>query len=109
MPATRADLQTEIASLRKYIKDRSDSLAELKPLHDVASVKAAKQVQDAIDTAKSKLRDDEILLAELESKRGPTPISPHPFFVHPKSLSSSSEKAAAVPPAASSELPAPKT
>ena len=81
-PPTRADLQTEIAALQKYIADRTKIQGALKAGQDTDSKQAAQEFNAPIAAAKQKLHDDDIQLAALEASIP----DQTPFLIHPFSL-----------------------
>jgi hypothetical protein len=79
-PPTRADLQTEITTLNKYITDRTKVLTDLRKASDADGRRAAQDVSDKLNAAKDQLRKDELALAGVEASPGnQTPWRPHTF------------------------------
>jgi hypothetical protein len=84
VPPTASDLRAEIASLQKYIASGKSMIADLKENDPTQGNKAIQETQTSIHTAQATLTQDEINLADIENRRGPTPLNgPSPFGARP--------------------------
>jgi hypothetical protein len=76
-PMTRADLRTQIATLRKDLTDRAATVKDLSSRSDAPSRQAVHDIQNQIKIVQAKLRADEVQLAALD-EMAPSPVPAPP-------------------------------